>query len=274
MQKGELQIEKKVQSPSSIKTYKQCPRKYYYAYILGIAQPPNIHTVRGNIAHSALEHFFDVDTSMISMENYEAHLKIIMQQLLLKEWQNYRRQLDTLELTQDRQIHYFEETLNMLFNWLDLFCSKIEKKEGNFQERFKQLTPIRELMFVSEQYHTRGIIDAIEHNGDGTVRLMDYKTSSSENLNEHLLQLGIYSLLYYDKHGVMPKQVGVYFLKGKETAVEVDDELLDMAKKEIEHIHAVTQTRDINHYPKSPGPLCKYSTGQCPYFDICRPFDD
>ena len=272
MQKGELK-ERKVQSPSSIKTYKQCPRKYYYSYILELEQPPNIHTVRGNIAHSVLEHFFDVDTSFMTLDDYGPHLKLIMQQLLLKEWKHYKPQLDKLGLTQDEQIHYFEETLNMLFNWLELFCRKLEAKEGTFQERFKQLTPIRELMFVSEKYHARGIIDAIEHNADGTVRLMDYKTSSSENLNEHLLQLGIYSLLYFDKHGVMPKQVGVYFLKGKETAIEVDEELIEMAKKEIEHVHAVTQTQDVNHYPKSPSPLCKYSTGQCPFFDICRPFE-
>jgi len=266
-------MQKKVQSPSSIKTYNQCPRKYYYSYILKLESPPNIHTLRGNIAHSVLEHFFDVDTSMISMDNYEAHLKLIMQHMLLKEWQNYKPQLDKLQLSQDTQIHYFEETLHMLFNWTDLFCSKLEKKQGTFQERFKQLTPVRELMFVSEKYHTRGIIDAIEHNGDGTVRLMDYKTSSTENLNEHLLQLGIYSLLYYDKHGVMPKQVGVYFLKGNENCIEVDESLLSMAKKEIEHIHAVTQTEDVNHYPKQPGPLCKWSTGQCSFYDVCRPFE-
>ncbi|MEM3154551.1 MAG: PD-(D/E)XK nuclease family protein [Candidatus Woesearchaeota archaeon] len=264
---------KKVQSPSSIKTYKQCPRKYYYAYILELEQPPNIHTIRGNIAHSVLEHFFDIDTSIISMDDYETHLKLIMQQLLLKEWKRYKPHLDKLNLTQDEQIHYFEETLMMLFNWLELFSQKIQKKQGSFAERFKQLTPMRELMLVSENYNAKGIIDAIEQNGDGTVRLMDYKTSASENLNEHLLQLGIYSLLYYDKHGVMPKQAGVYFLNGKETCIEVDEELIEMAKKEIAHVHASTQTEDINHYPKKPGPLCKYSTGKCPFYDVCRPYE-
>lgn len=269
MQKGE----KKVQSPSSIKTYKQCPRKYYYSYILELEQPPNVHTVRGNIAHSALEHFFDIDTTLMSMDNYGPHLRLVMQHLLLKEWQNYKPKLDKLELTQDTQMHYFEETLMMLFNWLELFCRKLENKEGTFQERFKILTPTRELMYVSEKYHTRGIIDAIENNSDGTVRLMDYKTSASENLNEHLLQLGIYSLLYYDKHGVMPKQVGIYFLKGRESLVDVDEELLDMARKEIERIHSATATKDVNHYPKKPSPLCKWSTGQCSFYDVCRPHD-
>jgi len=266
-------MEKRVQSPSSIKTYQHCPRKYYYSYILKLPQPPNIHLVRGNIAHTVLEKFFDANTSLISMDNYEAHLKVIVQELLLKEWKNYKKSLDMLQLSQDKYMFYFEETLLMLFNWTELFCSKIERKKGTFQERFEELTPTREMMYVSEKYHTRGIIDAIEDNGDGTVRLMDYKTSKSHNINEHLLQLGIYSLLYYDKHGVMPKQVGVYFLKGRESLLDVDESLLEMAKKEIEHIHKVTQTKDITDYKKSPGPLCKWSTGQCPFYDVCRPFE-
>jgi len=266
-------MEKKVQSPSSIKTYKHCPRKYYYSYILKLEAPPNIHQVRGNIAHSVLEHFFDIDTSVITLENYEAHLKLIVQHLLLREWQNYKEKLDQLKLTHERQMHYFEDTLLMLFNWIELFCSKIAAKTGTFQERFIALTPMRELLFVSEQYHAKGIIDAIETNSDGTVRIMDYKTSSSHDLNDHILQLAIYSLLYFDKHGQLPKQVGVYFLKGKEAIMDVDEELVALAKREIAHVHSKTQTEDVNHYPKSPGPLCKYSTGKCEFYDVCRPFE-
>ncbi|MBW2969523.1 PD-(D/E)XK nuclease family protein [Candidatus Woesearchaeota archaeon] len=266
-------MQKRVQSPSSIKTYNHCPRKYYYTYILQLETPPNIHQVRGNIAHSVLEHFFDVDTKQMSMENYEGELKLKVQQLLLQEWQNAKPKLDYLQLTQDQKIFYFEETLIMLFNWLELFCTKIEKQQGTFQERFKKLTPEREKMFVSEKYSAKGIIDAIESQGDGTIRLMDYKTSSTENMNEHLLQLAIYCLLYFDKHGTMPKHAGVYFLKGKERLIDVDVALLEMAKKEIEHIHSATKTTDVNNYPKNPGPLCKWSSGHCAFYDICRPHE-
>ncbi len=265
-------MQKRVQSPSSIKTYKQCPRKYYYSYILELEALPNIHSIRGNIAHSALEHFFDTDTNALTMDNYETGLKAAMQKQLLNEWQNYKQELEKLQLTQGEKIHYFEETLMMLFNWLEAFLQKIKTKQGSFNERFAQLTPIRELMFTSEKYGARGIIDAIEKNGDGTVRLMDYKTSNNENLKEHLLQLSIYSLLYYEKHGTMPKQAGVYFLKGKEQLVDVDDELLETAKKAIAHIHSATESREEKDYPRKTGALCKWSTGQCPYYETCKPF--
>ncbi len=265
-------VEKKVQSPSSIKTYKHCPRKYYYTYILKLPTPPNIHLVRGNIAHSVLENFFDIDTSVISIDDYQTHLKLVMQRLLLKEWQNYKKKLDALELTKEDEMHYFEDTLMMLLKWAELFFTKIEKRKGTFQERFKELTPQRELLYVSEKYHTKGYIDAVEKH-EGITRLMDYKTSKKHDINDHILQLAIYSLLYYDKHGYMPEQVGIYFLKGGEAIQDVDEELLALAKKEIAHVHENTTSEDINQYGKNPGPLCKYRTGQCEFYDTCRPFD-
>lgn len=264
----------RVQSPSSIKTYKQCPRKYYYNYILELPTKSNIHQVRGNIAHSALEHFFDIDTSVIDMENHEKHLKIIMQKLMLKEWQNYHEKLEELNLDQDKKIHYFEETLMMLFNWLDMFCERLKKEEGTFQERFEKLTPMRELLFLSENYHVRGYIDVIEEPQEGSVRLMDYKTSSRSRLNDHVLQLAIYSLLFYEKRGYLPEQVGVYFLKDGtqiEHVMDVDEELLELAKKEIMHVHDKTCSTNMRDYPKKPSGLCKYRTGQCDFYDVCRP---
>ena len=45
----------RVQSPSSIITYRQCPRKYYYHYIENLPTKPSIHTIRGKIVHSVLQ---------------------------------------------------------------------------------------------------------------------------------------------------------------------------------------------------------------------------
>ena len=261
---------KRVQSPSSIGTYKQCPRKYYYNYIEKLERKANVHQVRGNIAHSALEHFFDIDTSVIDMENYETHLKIAMQHILVNEWKEYKEKWDALGLGEDKEMHYFEETLMMLLKWADMFCKRLQTKEGTFQERFKALTPIREMLYVSETHQVQGYIDAIEHHENG-VRLIDYKTSSSFNLNKHVLQLGIYSLLYLEKHGHMPTQVGVYFLKDQEKLMDVDEQLLEMAKKEIQAVHLQTESENIDDYPRKVTGLCKWSTGQCDFYDTCKP---
>jgi len=260
---------KRIQSPSSINTYKQCPRKYFYHYVLELPTSDNIFSIRGNIAHTALEKFFEQDTSHIDDENYEKELKILMQNLLISAWKEAQERLDTLGLAQEKLQFYFEETLHMLMNWVGLFCNKVKKTGKSFKEAFKYLKPIAEQFYVSHKHGVRGYIDAIE-NHDGKIRIMDYKTSKRDQItDEYLLQLAIYVLLYVEKNGKYPDEVGLYLLRHGERTIKVDEELLKKAKFECEQIHASTQSEDIDDYPKKPGPLCKWSTGKCDFYDIC-----
>jgi len=263
---------KRIQSPSSINTYNMCPRKYYYAYIQKLESLPNIHQVRGNIAHSVLEKFFDQDVSDMSINDFKGKLTTVLQNLLVTEWQDAEEKLVKLDLTDNQRKFYFEETMLMLLNWLSHFCETIISQKGSFQEIFKKLIPEREKLFVSEKKQVRGYIDAIEKRDDG-LRIMDYKTSSSFNVDNHRLQLGIYCMLYHEIHGKLPDKAGIYFLKDKPKFINVDQELLDFAKKEVELIHEKTVSDDINDYPKKKSNLCKYSTGQCEFYEVCQKED-
>jgi CRISPR/Cas system-associated exonuclease Cas4 (RecB family) len=160
----------------------------------------------------------------------------------------------------------------MLLNWLNHFVRKIYTMVGSFQERFLKLTPLREQLMASDSLKAKGIIDAIE-NYDGQVRIMDYKTSNHSNEEEYRLQLSIYTLLYYEKHGRLPDKAGIYFLKDRPKYIDVDDSLLALARKEIELIHKLTQSSQVKDYPRSPSKLCKWSTGQCDFYATCKPFE-
>ena len=48
-------------SPSSILTYKQCPRKFYYQYVEKLPTKKSFALVRGSIVHSVIEDFFKID---------------------------------------------------------------------------------------------------------------------------------------------------------------------------------------------------------------------
>src|SRR3989338_10134128 len=112
---------KRVESPSSINTFKQCHRKYYYQYIEKLPTLPNIHQVRGNIAHSTLEYFYDVDVSEWTRENYTQKIQATVQQLFLHQWKTYHKELQGLHLHPDQEKFYFEETMLMLMNWSNHF---------------------------------------------------------------------------------------------------------------------------------------------------------
>ncbi len=266
---------KRVQSPSSINTYRQCPRKYYYQYVLRLETKQNVHQVRGNIAHSVLDSFFDIEPAELNESNYEEKLRQRVQQLLLLHWRKSEQELAKLQLNMDQRSFYFEETLLMLMNWTNHIVEQLQMVEGNsVAEKFQLLTPIREKKFESETFAVQGFVDAIHQQGDD-VHIIDYKTNANfEITEEQRLQLAIYALLYHEKFGKMPSKAGIFFLRSKLKMMPIDESLIDFAKREIKDIHQKTQSTDIIDYPRHVGPLCKWSSGQCDFYEACKPWEE
>ena len=261
---------KRVQSPSSINTFKQCPRKYYYQYIKKLTTLPSIHLVRGNIAHSVLENFYDID---LPENDHELYFKKSVQKLLVFYWKKYQTKLDALNLSPDQLTFYFEETMMMIMNWLGHFLKDLEKEISggkNLKEAFEKLTPIREQKYVSDKYAVQGFIDAIQLIEE-EVHIIDYKTNARFDFKDSIkLQLAIYSLLYQEKHGKIPSKVGIFFLRHKLKFIQVDEELLELAKREIELVHLNTSSENIEDYPCKKSPLCRWSSGQCDFYPECK----
>lgn len=262
----------RIQSPSSINTYKQCPRKYYYQYIKCLETLPSIHLIRGKLTHSVLEDFFKININNVSENNFMFELRIIIMELFKKHWQENLKEMKKLDLTEAELDFYLEETKLMIQNWFKNLVHKIAKELNKLtlHEAFVKHTPITEQEYISEKFGVHGIIDAI-HMFENDVYLLDYKTSKRPEISgEYRLQLAIYALLYKEKHGKAPTKAGINFLKFDEQLIDVDKELLELAKKEIQLIHEKTQTRDINNYPKKISSLCKWHSGNCDFYDVCK----
>jgi putative RecB family exonuclease len=262
---------RRLESPSSINTYRQCPRKYYYAYIKELETKPSIHLIRGKVVHAVLEDFFLFDIENISESSYEFEFKIILHDLFNKRWKESENELSELGLSEEELKRYFDESKDMLQFWLINFLEKLKNKmqKSDFKSAFKALTPQTEKYYISRELGVHGFIDAIE----GAVEdicLMDYKTSKKPILSEsYKLQLAIYALMYSEKHAVLPKKVGINFLKFGEQHLDVDKELVEFAKSIIKEHHLLTMSDDINDYEKKESFLCKWRTGQCDFYDRC-----
>ncbi|GEM_PF-324516 len=264
---------KRIQSPSSINTFKQCPRKYYYQYILKLETLPSIHLIRGTIAHAALEDFFKTDSTHVHTEHFQFELKVILMEQFRRHWRNAKDEFAKLALSQDQLLFYYKETVVMLENWFNRFSNKMQTdlKTFSMQDSFKRNTPLTEAPFMSDRHGVRGIIDAV-HEIDGKVTIMDYKTSNKSSISEdYKLQLAIYALLYNEKYGKLPDRVGIDFLKFDEKHLDVDEKLVQFAAREIACIHELTQSIEIQDYNRKKSPLCKWSTGKCDFYDTCKP---
>lgn len=263
---------RRIESPSSINTYKQCPRKYFYQYVMSYPTSYNVHTVLGGVCHSVLDRFFEQDIKSCTELDFDVAFRGRVQELLLQEWHEAKPKLAKIGVTNEQGRYYFEEAALMLLNWVDKFVAKIRDHPGGLHDAFETLTPVREKEYKSPSLSVRGFIDAIEKIG-GQVRLMDYKTSKRFEINtEYKLQLSIYALMYGEEHGKIPSQVGIYFLKDPyqfEYILSVNQEMIDHARLEIEMMHLNSQSSNVVDYPKKVSGLCKWSTGQCDFYGRC-----
>jgi CRISPR/Cas system-associated exonuclease Cas4 (RecB family) len=262
----------RVQSPSSINTWKQCPRKYYYQYLAGLPSKPSIHLLRGNLTHLALDRFFDTEiTNVPDGEAFFFTMKIVLLETFRKAWGEHHDELAALGLSEERLLGYYDETRDMLGNYFEYFTGKMRYLTGLMpvKEAWEAVKPNRELALVSEQHGVRGFLDAI-HDEKGKTVILDYKTSRRAGLTpEYALQLGIYALLYEEQFRT-PDMVGLYFLKeGKEVLLNVTPAMIEHAKREVFEVHLGTQSKEMKDYAKKPGPLCKYATGQCDFYEYC-----
>ncbi len=260
----------RVESPSSINTFRQCPRKYYYRYKEKLPSRPSIHLIRGKIVHAVLEFFFDIDKSMKSEEALRLHLFWLFD----KHWRESYEELSELGLEEKKLESYRVESKKMLTGWFERFRSKLSSKMESgqtFEEAFQDLTPTREKELRSQDYKIRGFVDALfEHNGN--VVILDYKTSKKKEISEeYQLQLGMYALMYEEMFGKKAHIVGIDFLTHPEVLVPVSEDLIERAKKEVSYVHKKTISENIDYYEQKPSPLCKWSTGQCDYYDKCFP---
>lgn len=263
---------RRLESPSSINTHRQCPRKYYYQYIKKIPTGTSIHLIRGGVVHQALEDFYDIELDDAVIQNYRfLHARVL--KLFTKHWKGAKEELDTLGMTEEELQVFFDESIMMLQNWFERFKKKMNARMENNNEDFKTayeaLRPRREEEYKSEEYLVRGFVDVI-HELEGKVVVVDYKTSKKDVLSPaYRLQLAIYAMMYEEKHGRKPDLVGIDFLKHSEQFIPVNDELIKEAQFAIEQHHAQTESDDIKDYPQRRTPLCKWRTGQCDFYDLC-----
>ena len=200
---------KRVQSPSSINLYKQCPRRYFYQYILKLPTKPSIHLIRGNVVHSVLEKFFEIDIKSFG-EDYRFGLRSFMTACLVKLWNEKKDSIVKLGLTGQQLEFYLIESQKMLNDFVEYFSKKLDKKvkeTGDIEKSFKALSPVVEEEIVNLELGVKGFIDAI-HEEEGEIKIVDYKTSKKDELTDaYRLQLAIYALLYKLKYGKAPAKV-------------------------------------------------------------------
>ena len=263
----------RIESPSSINTYLQCPRKYFYSYKMALPRRDSIATITGKSVHDALEKFYLLGSLGMNEKNYVVEFQHRLMNTFNDIWASAVPSLLKLDIKKDLIMKYYEDTMGMLNNFASLVINRINLclKDGmTFEEAFEFIKPETEIYLASEKEMVRGYVDVIHKNGD-SVHIVDYKTSKRDHMSDdYKRQLAIYAMMYQENFNKLPEKVGILFLRqGTERDLRVDESLIEEARKACALVHSSTVSDNMDDYPRKLGFLCKWATGQCDFYDPC-----
>ncbi len=289
-------------SASRIKTFKQCPMKYFLEYHLGVPETKegNIYTHKGSAVHEALEFWVnavlgkteraEIDYNK-TLKEYYANTKLWMLDIrkVEKGGDPYpqEKNCETCPFaTKDSQC----EIANIPYAAVDgcprgnyeadlaLIEGAIYNEDFPVLKRDKDGSFVRKILAAEQMFdlevdgvHARGVIDLIVEIDDETVEIVDYKTGRSMSYNAAFAdaQVRIYGkvvgLLYPEYKYVM---VTLWFLKKYPVTVAITPNMDALTVKSM-HINDEKIRNDTDPY-RNKGWLCNYCVG----YDACGELKD
>lgn len=258
-------------SASQLNLLLSCKRKWFYKYVERVKEPTTVAMLRGTWIHSTLEHFFtdmDIKKSGITKLNYkekfnEYAFKVFDEQLVIGR-EYFGKPLPSIEediklLCVDAISYAMEiaEARVMVRNFVNKFLIEFEqyvlKYDGQVGRCWYSIRPKQnELVFDFDD--VIGYADEVyDYNGEPVIR--DIKTSKlykSGFSSENLLQLKLYSVLYYRKFGVLPKYGIIYYIRySRECCYEFDESIIQEMEDLLLWYKDVTESVDIADYPRN-----------------------
>jgi len=244
-------------SPSRINTFFNCPRNYYYHYVLGLQSKPSIHLYRGSLVHQLIDDLFALKDCSSPNKFLKAELK--------KRW---NPSAEGIVLSVDDNKKFYKDTEQML----NLFARRVADKVKAVLLSGKAHSKIHAWNFakprlsehhlINEEHKVHGIIDSVEKDFDDRVFIVDYKTSTlyKNVVNEdYVRQLRIYSLLYLKEFGRLPTYAAIHYLRyGEIYLFAVTQDMIDKAVEDISFVRKYTQSTQMSDYPKCDKAFCDH----------------
>jgi len=238
-------------SYSKITTYKDCPKKYHFAYIQKLPRQEKPFTVFGQFCHEVLENFhrYYLDDKTKDISFIEA-----MQKSFSSARENWKDKL-TKEQT--------DEAYAILLDYLMIISAEKEDEKPIILDVEKKIwTPINDEIILY------GYIDRVQKDVDGTLHVIDYKTTKDPKYLKDRTQLLLYGYsLFVEDDSIEKIRTSYILLKHKMrymTAEHSKDELVAAKDALLKRWREVIEDKIFRATP------AKFKCTYCDYIDHCK----
>lgn len=198
-------------SASAINAYLKCPRRFFYQNILKPVTPGNYYSNLGNTIHSVVE---KLCREYPLFDAAESELQNFADSYLKNEFDNKI----SPNLEGDLQRTFLFDNAKV---YIDRFIQTEKEKRtpGTISEYIEDWTSFKigEYKFISR-------IDRIDRYPDGTIEVIDYKTTKSpidtaNALRKNIIdktedfQLPLYAFAYHSRFGKLPDYLSYYMIR-------------------------------------------------------------
>lgn len=156
-------------SATALNNYLDCPWKYFYRNLVRVPEKPSSSSLYGNALHNALRLFRDLSASTRVFQP----LPVLLEFLTVS--------IDQQGFTPTSYKDAHKKGIRALTDWHERNATGYEF-HAMCEKKFEVYFPLEGAAIP--QVLLRGLIDVIEFGGDGTVRVIDYKTGKHKSRNE------------------------------------------------------------------------------------------
>ncbi len=202
-------------SPSALSTYSKCPREYFYSYVLSVEGKEDMRDVVkmsdgdfGLFVHSILE---DAVKTLISSSNVEKDKEKTSLEIILRSSFQRMKEAAPNKYATGKKLMW-EQTLKnverVIFNFIEIDKllrsdttygpSSSEYKTLGAEINFGPNKPIKAQVHLDKKLSVNliGMIDRLDQDEDGNVRVIDYKTGNKPVKIQERIQIQLLSYHY------------------------------------------------------------------------------
>lgn len=245
-------------SPSRAVDFKNCELAYRYHTIDKFPSTKTPETQTGTLVHSVLENIYDLPPNKRTRKQASA--------MLPDEWDRLvEEQPDTLKLLgEGGKEEWFVKAEELLDRYFAMENpAKANPTHREYPVQFR----------LNDEVTMSGIVDRLDINENGDVRIVDYKTGKSPKLgrdSKALFQLKFYALVMYRNTGRVPKVLQLMYMgDGQVLKYEPTKEDLEATEVEVAELSAkIKKARETGEFKPKQSALCAY----CNFKDKCPEF--